>query len=69
MSNPGIKILRDELSKVITEIQKMRVLNEKLTRALEGRDRIITEMMMKNDSLKRHLKIYETPHVLQVRLL
>lgn len=39
----------------------MRVLNEKPTRALEGRDRIITEIMMENDSLKRRLKIYENP--------
>ncbi len=64
MPNPEIKILRDELSKVIPEIQKMRVLNEKLTRALGGRNRIITEIMMENDSLKRHLKIYENPSAL-----
>ena len=49
------------MAKIIAEIQKIRVLNEKLTRSLEGRDRIITEIMMENDSLKRHLKIYENP--------
>ena len=50
----------DKLAKVIAEIQKMHVLNKKLTRALEEGDRIITEMM-KNDSLKRNLKIYGNP--------
>ncbi len=62
MSNSEIKILRDELVKVIAEIQKMCVLNGKLTHALEERDRIVTEMMMENDSFRRHLKIYENPH-------
>ncbi len=38
----------------------MRVLNGKLTRALEERDRIMTEMM-ENDSPKGCLKIYENP--------
>ena len=35
MSNSKIKILRDELAKVIAEIQKIRVLNGKLTHALD----------------------------------
>ena len=50
------------MAKVIAEIQKMHVLNEKLVRELEERDRIITEMIVENDSLKRSLKIYENPH-------
>ena len=62
MSNSKIKILRDELAKVIAEIQKIRVLNGKLTHALDEGDRIVTEMMMENDSLRRHLMIYENPH-------
>ncbi len=62
MSNPEIKILRDERAKVIADIKRRDSAIEQLTRALEERDRIITEMMMENDSLKRHLKIYENPH-------
>ena len=62
MSNPEIKILRDELAKVIVDTKRRDSAIEQLTRALEERDRIITEMIMENDSLKRHLKIYENPH-------
>ena len=54
--------MRDELAKVIAETKKRDSIIEQLTRALEERDRIITEMMMENDSLKRSLKIYENPH-------
>ena len=40
----------------------MRVLDGKLTHALEEIDRIMTEMMMENDSHKRRLKIYGNLH-------
>ena len=46
---------------MIADIKRRDSAIEQLTRALEERDRIITEMMMENDSLKRHLKIYENP--------
>ena len=46
MSNPEIKILRDELAKVIVDTKRRDSAIEQLTRALEERDRIITEMIM-----------------------
>ena len=54
--------MRDELAKAIADTKRRDSAIEQLTRALEERDRIITEMMMENDSLKRYLKIYENPH-------
>ena len=61
MPNPEIKILRDELSKVIPEIQKMRVLNEKLTRALGCRLQHTAGEMHVSLSKSPHIKMDETP--------
>ena len=47
---------------MIADVKKKDSIIEQLARALEGRDRIIMEMMMENNSLKRHLKIYENSH-------
>ena len=62
MSNPEIKILRNELARIIAENQKRGLLIEELMRALEEEKRAMAEVIMENDSLKRRLKIYENPH-------
>ena len=62
MSNPEIKVLRDELAKLIGENKKMYLLNEKLMHVLEEEKREKIEMVMTIDSLERRLKIYENAH-------
>ena len=62
MSNPEIKILRDELARIIAGNQKRDLLIEELMRALEEEKRAMAEVIMENGSLKRRLKIYENPH-------
>ena len=62
MSNPEIKVLRDELARLIGENKKMYLLNEKLVHVLEEEKREKIEMVMTIDSLERRLKIYENAH-------
>ena len=62
MLNPDIKILRDEPTKIITEVRKRDSLRDNLTRMLEEKDHKITEMAMMIDSLERYLKMYENVH-------
>ena len=62
MPNPEIKVLRDELAKLIAETKKKDLLNEKLMHVLEEERREKAEMAMAIDSLERRLLIYENAH-------
>ena len=62
MSNSDVKILRDELAKMIAEIKKRDTVIEELTRIVEEGKKTMAELIMEIDMLKRRLIIYENPH-------
>ena len=62
MSNSEVKILRDELAKMIAEIKKRDTMIEEQARVLDEGKKAIAELIMEIDMLKRRLIIYENPH-------
>ena len=62
MSNSEIKILRDELAKMIAEIKKRDSVIEKQAHILDQGKKAMAELIMEIDMLKRRLIIYENPH-------
>ena len=62
LSNPEIKILRDELARVIADIKKRDSVIEQLAHALEEEKRSGAEKDMAIDLLERRLMIYENAH-------
>ena len=62
LSNPEIKILRDELAKVIADVKKRDSMIEQLADALAEEKRSNAEKDMAIDMLERRLRIYENAH-------
>ena len=63
MSNSDVKILRDELAKIIADNKKKDSVIEKQACVLDEGKKAIAELIMEIDMLKRRLIIYENPHV------
>ena len=63
MSNSDVKILRDELAKIIADNKKKDSVIEELICIVEEGKKTTAEMIMEIDMLKRRLIIYENPHV------
>ena len=62
LSNPEIKILRDELAKVIADVKKRNSVIEQLADALAEEKRANAEKDMAIDMLERRLRIHENTH-------
>ena len=62
MSNSDVKILRDELAKIIADNKKKDSVIEEQARALEEWKKTTAELIMKIDMLERRLVIYENAH-------
>ena len=62
MSNSEVKILRDELAKMMAEIKKRDTMIEEQACVLDEGKKAIAELIMEIDTLKRRLIIYENPH-------
>ena len=62
MSNSEVKILRDELAKMIADNKKKDSLIEELIRIVEEGKKTTAELIMKIDLLERRRMIYENPH-------
>ena len=62
MSNSEVKILRDELAKIIADNKKKDSVIEKQACVLDEGKKAIAELIMEIDMLKRRLIIYENPH-------
>ena len=62
MSNSEVKILRDELAKIIADNKKKDSVIEEQARVLDEGKKAIAELIMEIDMLKRRLIIYENPH-------
>ena len=62
MSNSDVKILRDELAKIIADNKKKDSVIEEQVRALEEGKKTTAELIMKIDMLERRLVIYENAH-------
>ena len=63
MSNSDVKILRDELAKIIADNKKKDSVIEELIRIVEEGKKTTAELIMEIDMLKKRLMIYENPHV------
>ena len=63
MSNSEVKILRDELAKIIADNKKKDSVIEELIRIVEEGKKTTAELIMEIDMLKRRLIIYENLHV------
>ena len=59
MSNSDVKILRDELAKIIADNKKKDAAIEEQARALEEGKKTTAEMIMEINMLRRRLMIYE----------
>lgn len=62
LSNPEIKILRDELATVIADVKKRDSVIEQLADALAEEKRSNAEKDTAIDILERRLRIYENAH-------
>ena len=62
MSNSEVKILRDELAKMIADNKKKDSVIEELTRIVEEGKKTTAELIMKIDLLERRRMIYGNPH-------
>ena len=62
MSNSDVKILRDELAKIIADNKKKDSVIEKQACVLDEWKKAMAELIMEIDMLKRRLIIYENPH-------
>ena len=62
MSNSDVKILRDELAKIIADNKKKDSVIEELIRIVEEGKKTTAELIMEIDMLRRRLIIYENPH-------
>ena len=62
MSNSEVKILRDELARMIADNKKKDSVIEELALVLEEGKKAMAELIMEIDMLKRRLIIYENPH-------
>ena len=62
MSNSDVKILRDELAKIIEDNKKKDSVIKEQVRALEEGKKTTAELIMKIDMLERRLVIYENAH-------
>ena len=62
MSNSDVKILRDELAKIIADNKKKDSVIEELIRIVEEGKKTTAELIMEIDMLRRRWIIYENPH-------
>ena len=62
MSNSEVKILWDELTKIIADNKKKDSVIEEQARVLDEGRKTTAELIMEIDMLKRRLIIYENPH-------
>ena len=62
MSNSDVKILRDELAKIIADNKKKDSVIEELTRMVEEGKKTTAELIMKIDLPERRRTIYENSH-------
>ena len=62
MSNSDVKILRDELAKIIADNKKKDSVIEELIRIVEEGKKTTAELIIKIDLLERRRMIYENPH-------
>ena len=62
LSNSDVKILRDELAKIIADSKKKDLVIEEQARILDQGKKAMAELIMKIDMFKRRLIIYENPY-------
>ncbi|RNJ77747.1 MAG: hypothetical protein EB828_00150 [Nitrosopumilus sp. D6] len=62
MANPEVKILRDEVAKIISMNKKLQAAMLEMQSIVDHQKRIIVELSLDNETLKRQLKYYDNPN-------